>query len=74
MVGTKPKPKFSVERVAADMALRGWNETDLARAAGLSSRTIGRFLSGQQTAKAAGRIAVALGYSLRRYFSHVEAA
>ena len=56
------------------MALRGWNETDLARAAGLSYRTIGRFLGGQQTAKTAARIAAALGHPVKRYFSHVEAA
>ena len=71
---TKPKPRFKVERVAADMALRGWNDTQLAQAAGLSARTVGRFLSGQQTAKTAERIATALGYSIKRYFSHVEAA
>lgn len=70
----KPKPRFDAHRVAKDMALRGWNDTDLARAAGLSSRTVGRFLNGEQTAKTADRLARALGYSIRRYFSHVEAA
>ncbi len=55
------------------MALRGWNNRDLARAADLSDMTITRFLRGDaQTAKTAALIAKALGYSVRRYFSHVE--
>ena len=72
---TKPRPRFNVERIAADMALKGWNNTDLARACNVSAQTISRFLRCEgQTAKTADRIAKALGYSVRRYFSHVEAA
>jgi plasmid maintenance system antidote protein VapI len=68
-----PRAKFDVERVVADMALRGWNNTDLARAASISSMTVTRFMRGEaQTAKTAERIARALGFSVRRYFSHVE--
>jgi transcriptional regulator with XRE-family HTH domain len=56
------------------MALRGWNNADLANAAGLSAMTVSRFLRAEaQTPKTAERIAQALGYSVRRYFSHVEA-
>jgi len=56
------------------MTLRGWNETKLAEASGLSVKTVNRFLCDEvQTAKTAERIAGALGYSIRRYFSHVEA-
>lgn len=72
---TRQRVRFSAERVLADMAIKGWNSTDLARAAGVSAMTISRFLRGEaQTPKIAGRIARALGYSVRRYFSHVEAA
>lgn len=57
------------------MALKGWNNSDLARASDLSAQTISRFLRNDgQTAKVAERIARALGYTVRRYFSHVEAA
>lgn len=70
----KPRARYDVERVVGDMALKGWMGVDLARAAGLSSMTITRFLRGEaQTARTAERIARALGYSVRRYLSHVEA-
>jgi transcriptional regulator with XRE-family HTH domain len=56
------------------MALRRWNTAALARNAGISYKTADRFLRGEiQTPKTAGCIADALGYSVRRYFSHVEA-
>jgi transcriptional regulator with XRE-family HTH domain len=72
---SKPKPKFNTERIASDMAIRGWNHSDLARATGKSVQTITRFLSSEvQTAKVAAAIAQALGHTVRRYFSHVEAA
>lgn len=70
----QPKPRFNADRVAADMALKGWNNVDLARAAGISDKTVTRFLSGEvQTAKTAQLMARALGYTVKRYFSHVEA-
>ncbi len=66
---------FNIERLVADMTVRGWNDSDLARAAGVSSPTVTRFKRGDyQTARTAERFAKALGYSPRRYFSHVEAA
>lgn len=72
---TKRRPRFHLDRIVADMTLREWNNQDLARAAGVSAMTITRFLRGEkQTSKVAGKIARALGYSVRRYFSHVEAA
>ncbi len=71
----RTKPRFNVERIAADIALRGWNQSDLARAAGRGVGTIHRFMTGDtQTSKVAADIAKALGYTVRRYFSHVEAA
>lgn len=70
----RPRARYSVERIVADMTLRGWNQSDLARAADLAQPTVWRFLRGEcQTAKTAERIARALGYSVKRYFSHVEA-
>ena len=63
-----------MEKVLEDMALRGWNNDDLARKADLSPMTVTRFMRGDiQTAKTATAIAQALGYSVRRYFSHIEA-
>lgn len=57
------------------MALRGWNNEALARAAGVSGMTVTRFLRGEaQTAKTAEKIARALGYTVRRYFVGVGAA
>lgn len=57
------------------MTLRGWNNSDLARTAGVSDMTVTRFLRGEsQTPKTAARLASALGYSVRRYFAGVEAA
>lgn len=74
MVETRPKARFNVERIVADMTLRGWNNADLARAASLSAMTVTRFMRGEvQTAKTADRIARALGHHVKRYFSHVQA-
>lgn len=77
MKGTSRRPiaHFHVERLVEDMALRGWNNEDLARASGLSSMTISKFIRGEcRTAKTSFRLAQALGYSARRYLSHVEVA
>jgi plasmid maintenance system antidote protein VapI len=61
--------------MVSDMALRGWGIPDLARASGLHYKTTARFVHGEvQTAKTAARLSHALGFSMRRYFSHVEAA
>jgi len=55
------------------MTVRGWNDSDLARSAGVSSPTVTRFRRGEyQTARTAEKFARALGYSPRRYFSHIE--
>ena len=70
----RPKPRFNVERLVADMTLRGWNSSDLARAAGVSAMSVSRFLNGEaRSAKMADRLARALGYSIRRYFAGVAA-
>jgi transcriptional regulator with XRE-family HTH domain len=70
----KPRARFDVQRIVGDMALRGWNNADLARAANVSCMTVSRFLRGDtQTARTADKLARALGHPIRRYFSHVEA-
>jgi transcriptional regulator with XRE-family HTH domain len=69
-----PRPRFDVARLIADMTVRGWNNSDLARAADVSAMTVSRFLRGEaQTAKVAERLARALGYTVRRYLSKAEA-
>lgn len=61
-------PGYDVERMQEDMAALGWLPVDLARAAGLSQMTVGRFLRVErQTARTAKKLAAALGYSVRRY-------
>ena len=69
----KRRARFNVDRILADMTLRGWNNSDLATAAGVSAMTVTRFINGTtQTPKTGSRIAEALGHPVRRYFSHVE--
>jgi transcriptional regulator with XRE-family HTH domain len=60
--------RFDLAQLAADMAARGWGATDLARRAKVSDSTVSRFFNGDhQTAKTMKKLAVALGYSVRRY-------
>jgi ribosome-binding protein aMBF1 (putative translation factor) len=62
------RPSFDVNKLLADMALRGWNNSDLARAADVSGMTVTRFLRGEaQTAPTAKKLAEALGFTPRRY-------
>ena len=69
IVGThKIRVGYDLARYVSDMAMRGWLNTDLARAAGVSSMTVTRFMRGEsQTARTAEKLARALGYSVRRY-------
>lgn len=63
-----PKVVYDVQRMAEDMAIKGWTKLDLARAATVSDMTVIRFLRGDhQTAPTADRLARALGFSPRRY-------
>lgn len=60
--------RFDGQRMAEDMALRGWNKLELAQRARVADMTVIRFLRGErQTAKTAKKLATALGYSVRRY-------
>ena len=74
-MGTRAKlrPVFNVERLVADMTVRGWNDSALARAAGVSSPTVTRFKRGEyQTARTVEKFAQALGHPTDRYLSHIE--
>jgi len=63
-----PAPEYDVERLVRDMTERGWIQTDLARAAGVSDMTVTRFLSGaRRTARTAAKLASAFGHPVRRY-------
>lgn len=54
--------------MAEDMALRGLNKLELATKAGVADMTVIRFLRGEvQTAKAANKLAKALGHQVSRY-------
>ncbi len=58
-----------MRRIRVDMALRGWNQRDLARTAGVSEQVISLFMSsGSQTAKTAIAIARAFGYKTSRRY------
>jgi transcriptional regulator with XRE-family HTH domain len=60
--------EFDSQRMAEDMALKGWNKLYLAKRAGVADMTVIRFLRGEsQTAATAKKLAGALGYSVRRY-------
>ena len=60
--------RFDTQRLAADMAARGWLKSDLSARADVSPMTVGRFLRGEfQTSRVAAKLAKALGYSVRRY-------
>lgn len=64
----KPTVRYDIQRLADDMAERGWLATDLARVARVSDMTVSRFLRNEhQTAKTAKKLAEALGFSTRRY-------
>ncbi len=64
----RPTIRYDVQRLATDMAERGWLATDLARIAGVGDITVSRFLRQErQTAKTAKKLADALGYTVRRY-------
>jgi len=59
---------YDVDKLRWDMAERGWMNTDLARAAGVSDMTVTRFFSGERrTPRTADKLARALGKTARRY-------
>lgn len=59
---------FNAELLEQDMAGKGWLAIDLARRAGVSHMSVGRFLNGERrTARMAKKLAEALGKPLSRY-------
>ena len=62
------KPTYNLPLIREDMALKGWLQNDVAKAAGLTENTISQFLRGYNTSpRTAKKIARALRHSLRRY-------
>lgn len=71
----RPVPRYSGDKVMADMASRGIDVGRLAALTGKNHMTIRRFLNGEaQTIKTAAAIAAALGTTPRRYFAGVGRA
>lgn len=59
---------FDVEKLAADMAAKGWKATDLARKADVSDMAVSRFFRREaKNPRTVKKLAKALGYSVRRY-------
>lgn len=68
-------PKVKTADIERDMALRGWNQQELARQAKLSAATVNRFLRGsQRTAKTLKSIAYALDKPIDAYIAKGSAA
>lgn len=66
---------YNIDRLKADLALRGWIGTDLARAAGVSHTSVHRALgAGRVSPRMMARLAKALGYTVRRYVQVRRAA
>ncbi len=60
--------QYDAQRMAEDVALKGWHKRDFARRSKVSDMTVIRFLRGErQTAKAAFALSKALGYTPERY-------
>lgn len=66
------RARYNVTRLLEDMAIKGWTSAQLARASGCHPNTISSFLHGTiQSPKTAAKIAHALGYTPKRYYSHL---
>lgn len=75
MVATPSPVRFDTDRLAADLAARGWLKSDLSARAKVSPMTVTRFFRGEfQTARVAAKLAKALGFSIRRYLLTGRAA
>lgn len=68
MTNKSPRPRYNAQLFADDMGAQGWMMTELARRAGITSKTVTRFFQGSaQTPKTAAKMAVALGQPVERY-------
>lgn len=71
----KRRPEYDLGQLENDMTQRGWLAVDLARKAGVSHMTVGRFLSGErQTPRTLKKLADALGYDVLRYLKGATSA
>lgn len=62
------QPLFDVDKLARDMASRGWLAPDLARAAGVAAWTVHRALNGDRmNPRTWDRLARAMGHTAKRY-------
>ena len=60
--------RYNVQRLAEDMARRGFTKLDLAERANVSDMTVIRFLRGERLqASTVYKLAKGLGYSVDRY-------
>lgn len=63
MHSTVPRVEWDRTLMRRDQAAKGWNDTDLAREAGVHQASIGRWFAGKTSSpKLAAKIAVALGH------------
>lgn len=61
-------PRYDIELMRDDLALKGWRPSDLARKAKVSDMAVSRFLRREsQNPRTAKQLAKALGFSVRRY-------
>lgn len=71
----EPVIRFDTQRMAEDIALKGWTKVDLAKRARVADMTVIRFLRGErQTGKTAKKLAKALGHPVERYLIRLSEA
>jgi transcriptional regulator with XRE-family HTH domain len=59
---------YDIGLMRTDLALKGWNQSDLAKKAKVSAMAVSHFFnSPQRTARMAKRLATALGHDVSRY-------
>jgi transcriptional regulator with XRE-family HTH domain len=69
-----PAVVYNVQRMAEDVAAKGWSNLEFAKRAGVNDMTVIRFFRGDhRTAPTARKLAKALGRSVRRYIVPAEA-
>lgn len=70
----RPRVSFNSQRLAEDIALKGWTMRDTAKASGVCDMTVARFLRGEfQTARTMTLLARALGRPAGRYLIRASA-
>ena len=64
---------YDIDLLKVDMAVRGWIAQDLAHEANVSHMSVSRFLRGKGSARIAKKLALALGFQVKRYLVTKEA-